>query len=579
MRSILLYLTIFLSTTTLAQEIKLDIIGTNKLQTQQIKDYLGDPPENNAQQSSYIFSAEKNTLEALQTIGFYNARVKSNLNKQEDWKLEINVEVNEPTIITSAILNIKGDAKNSDEFIKLKKELKKLENKNLNHADYEFYKNKILTLGLIQGFLDGKLTKSQIIINKHINQAEIIFEYNSQEKYKFKNITFKGSNLKPKLLNNFATFTTGTAYNAKKISDLHKNLVTSGYFSSINILTQIAKAKNKQIPILVNLKPAPSHKMKIGAGYATDTKIRTSLSWSTPQINKYGHSQETRIEYSKINPYLRTRYNIPINNDIRDILQIGIDIEDDKYASFNSEIYAMQIGKIKKEENLSRHIELKLHTERWKALGNNFHATYLLPSLTYSRTKYRDDSIDPVSGFKQLYKLTLASKYLGSDQNLIKAEAKYIFVHRFMDNHRFVAKADFGASYFKQNKIDGIPPSLRFYAGGDQSLRGFGYQSLGPSVYYTDENNKKHKLTIGGRFLGVTNFEYQYYWNKNWRSSLFTDIGNAFDNLNDSLNLAHSIGTGIHWLSPVGPIKFDLGYGISEKEPPWQLHVSMGAEL
>ncbi|MGL4834734.1 MAG: autotransporter assembly complex protein TamA, partial [Shewanella sp.] len=206
--------------------------------------------------------------------------------------------------------------------------------------------------------------------------------------------------------------------------------------------------------------------------------------------------------------------------------------------------------------------------------------TVYLAGINFSKTTRGDNTLDPKSGFRQLYSVDYADPYLGSDIRLARLQAKFKWIDTFFDNHRFVARLDLAANIANENELAHIPPSLRYFAGGDQTVRGYGYQELGPYFDYVDTEGRANREVIGGRYLMVGSVEYQYYLTPTWRLGTFIDAGNAFDN--NQFEPVVSVGGGIHWISPIGPIKIDLGVGLKETdtmERSWRLHLTMGSEL
>ncbi len=114
-----------------------------------------------------------------------------------------------------------------------------------------------------------------------------------------------------------------------------------------------------------------------------------------------------------------------------------------------------------------------------------------------------------------------------------------------------------------------MPPSLRYFAGGDQSVRGYDYQSLSPTNSDGDR--------IGGRYQFAASVEYQFSLTERWRIAAFADQGNAFNDL-ELPTLKQSVGVGVRWVSPVGPIRVDLAHPL-DGDQGVRLHFSMGPEL
>ncbi len=114
-----------------------------------------------------------------------------------------------------------------------------------------------------------------------------------------------------------------------------------------------------------------------------------------------------------------------------------------------------------------------------------------------------------------------------------------------------------------------VPPSLRFFAGGDQSVRGYDYQSLSPTNSRGDR--------VGGRYMLAVSGEYQFALTPTWRLATFADHGNAFNSL-EIPSLKSGVGFGVRWVSPVGPLRLDLAHPL-DGTGGVRLHFSMGPEL
>lgn len=603
MHRVLFYLLLIIVSSGAAAEtlLKVELKGANKEQRQNILAHLGALPTTPELRASYVFSASQAAEKAMQALGYYQSQALIDLEQDRSpWLLKITLLPGPETLISEVDVVIKGEAANLSQFTELASQAGLVEGKRLNHGLYDKVKNRLVNQGLQMGFFDSRLESSQIEVNRDENSARIQLIYDSGPRYTFGEVHFEGTTLSSSLLQKMVTFQPDDPYDANQISNLHSELISSGYFSGIKVLPELDLRESGEIPVLAELTPAPSHKVDLGIGYATDTRARTSVTWRTPQINNYGHSQETRLEYSEVNPYLRFRYQIPWEHPNHDVIQLGLDVESDEYGDLESTYYSAMVARVSKAESWLRQVELRVMEERWNILGQDYTGGFILPSVTYSKTRRRGNPVDPSSGFRQLFQVAIGAKAFGSKTNLIRGTAQFRLVKSLAEKHRLVSRAEFGAAYFEDRDLDKLPPSLRFYAGGDQSMRGFAYQSLGPSLPYIDQSASEQSgdteptdgsepaepqeetvvyLTTGGRYLAVGSLEYQYYVTPKWRVAAFTDFGNAFDDLDKTLEPAYSIGVGAHWLSPVGAIKIDVGYGVSEEDPPWRLHISMGAEL
>ena len=140
-----------------------------------------------------------------------------------------------------------------------------------------------------------------------------------------------------------------------------------------------------------------------------------------------------------------------------------------------------------------------------------------------------------------------------------------------------MSRAELGFALLSDSDRQDLAPSLNFFAGGSQSIRGYGYQSIGNEVTVTREGGDTAKLVVGGDRLVTASIEYQYYFNATWRGALFLDGGDAFDEGEFDLHLG--AGFGVHYLTPVGAVRLELANPFSEDKPDWRIHLAIGAEF
>jgi len=156
-----------------------------------------------------------------------------------------------------------------------------------------------------------------------------------------------------------------------------------------------------------------------------------------------------------------------------------------------------------------------------------------------------------------------------SDLSFLQALMGIKWIQTLGERHRLIGRADGGTTLIADEDFPSFPSSLRFYAGGDRSVRGYRRDSIGPE---DDEGDN-----IGGKHLVVASIEYEYRILDNWAVAAFADVGDAFDN--ETPELRTGVGLGVRWFSPIGPVKVDLASGLDEPGDPIRLHLSVGPEL
>jgi translocation and assembly module TamA len=565
----------------------------SELTAQNITAHLGTLPKSALERSAFIYSVNNKTNNALKALGFYQANISFTIDKSigKPWQLNLRVDTNEAVLIKIVDILLSGDASNDEVFHRFLKQHQIHSGEPLNHGKYEKVKTGILSLALQRGFFDGELTKSVINIDKNYQTADIHIHFNSGPRYQFGDISFNPFPIEPELLERLIPFSGNTGYSTIQFHNLQQQLQASEYFNSVTaVKAELLTDKTKQLykqPITVTLTPAKRHKFNLGLGYATDTKFRVSASWRTPLINQYGHFQETKLEYSKINPTGKFVYSIPLSHPRNDLMQWQLQVENDKYSDLETKFYSAQLARLVNKNNWQRQVYIRLHKEAWRydygastanIAWSNDTADYLIPGVSWSKTTRRGNPIDPSQGFRQTYNVEGAHLDAGSDDSFFRLDAKWKYIHTLTTNQRLVTRAELGAIYVDRDAD--LAPSLLFYAGGDDSIRGFPYQSIGKKVKSLSEqqnNEQNDNLVVGGTRLVIASIEYQYYLSDKWRMSLFSDGGSVANK--GEFEPVYSLGSGLHYLSPIGAIKFELAHGVDEDNSQWRLHFNLGAEL
>ncbi|MCR4531398.1 autotransporter assembly complex protein TamA [Acinetobacter venetianus] len=347
----------------------------------------------------------------------------------------------------------------------------------------------------------------------------------------------------------------------------------------------------KKIPVVVTLNADRLNSLETGLGYGTDTGARIRSQYRRAIVNKYGHAFDANIEVSQIRQSIDGRYSIPYKHPLNDYFNLvgGYEREerDDIGPDVNLLVESAVLGGERVIKNplgdwqhtmgvryrLDRltkkgDVDVNELPDAFKVSGMDSEQESLLFGYELSKTN-ANSRLNPTKGFKQTYKVELGTESLLSDANMAILTAGWRFIYSLGENddHQFVGRGD--ASYIFTDDFNKVPYNLRFFTGGDQSLRGFDYKSLSP-----EENGYK----IGGQALGVGSLEYNYQFKDGWRAAIFSDFGNAYDkDFNNPTE--YSIGVGIRWRSPIGPIRLDVASGISNDNNPIRLHFFIGPQL
>ncbi|WP_144214187.1 autotransporter assembly complex protein TamA [Shewanella donghaensis] len=583
----------------------INITGVTGKLSRNVKAHLGSNPESEVQRRAYLFTVEDNINAALESMGRYHSEVTTDIIETDKgpWKLNINIEAGEPTVIQWIDIKYNDEMLEDNSFNRWLNQLTVKPGDVLDHGVYQNLKTQLVTLALARGYFDGKFTRADVVVNRDLNTAKISLHFESGQRYLIGNVEFTGHTLNDDIMERLIPFEPESKYSTQRLNRLNRNLIDTGYFSNIKVLPQIDAMTDVDVPIKVDLSPRPTHSFEIGLGADIGTNAektidpRVRLTWRMPQINSYGHTQETTMEWSPDRPKFLTTYTIPLSHPLDDQLKLRVGLLRDKYGvtqDYNPDDKSYDYtGQLESEKRLIGVIRqqtldnqwlfgysVEFNQEYYTQSNIDYDPKFLLAGVGIGKTKRGDNTLDPKSGFRQIYSIEYGDPNLGSEVRLTKLEAKFKWIDTFFENHRIVSRLDLGANIADSDELAQISPSLRYFTGGDQSIRGYGYQELGPFIEYTNDDGSTSRQVVGGRYLVVGSIEYQYYLNDTWRVGTFVDAGNAFDT--DQFEPVVSVGGGIHWISPIGPIKFDLGVGLKETETvdrSWRIHLTMGTDL
>ena len=560
-----------------SKDVTLRVEGvTGELKTN-IEAYIGQLTEDDLNSwRETLLRLRKVTREASEAVGYYQTEAQF---RREKNQVIVTVKANAPVMITALNLTYEkqSEASNDIAFTALLEGLPLKEGQVFHHGRYESIKSLVQNLALERGYFDGKWTTNKVSVTQPTQTAEINLNYDSGTRYRFGQVHFSHKQegqplpLKLSLLEKLAPFDEGEPYEAEKIIKFNRALIDSRYFTEVRVRADPdPSAENKEIPINVTLGADKPNQVDLGAGYATDIGARLSLAWRRPLLNENGHSIEITSEISQVRQSIDFRYGIPWRHPINDTLQIiaGFKREDiDNNTLIKNAILGVERQK-KRDNGWQTNESIRWSRESYnKDNGEQGQSDLLLPGYGISRVRTKGSKTDPSSGDRQYYQVEFASPDLLSDADLLSLRAGWRLLRTYVDRHQLGLRADVG-SIFSGN-FDGVPLNMRFYAGGDQSVRGYDYKSLSPR----DSTGQ----VIGASNLVSGSVEYTFKLTKQWRLATFVDAGNAFDAVSDGLKVG--TGVGVRWISPVGPVRLDIAWGVSDDNPSPRIHFFMGPAL
>lgn len=514
--------------------------------------------------------------EALAPFGLYRVRIEDRLeqpaNGEGSWRAQYRVEPGEPVRITTVDYQVLGEGAADPVFPKT---FPMKAGDVLLHAAYEKAKSDLRYAATSAGYLDYRLERHQVLIDPLAYEAHVFFHLETGPQYRLGTVRFKQDLLDEDLLERYVRFEPGDVYDPDILLGLQGRLLGSEYYSDVEIvpLKDEADADNR-VPIEVVAQRNKANKYRIGLGFATDVGPRLTLDYRRRYLNSQGHKLRTELSLSPAFSQWELDYRIPIQDPTRDYIIVKPVAAYYDTATRQGWVHSIQAA----HSTLSpggwrRNIGLDYRYENLDINENAMGATSeLTPNVSWSKT-VADDPVFTDDGYRIKYSLVGAMQGVVSEASYLSGQLQFKWVRRFARDYRFITRTDLGATWAES--VDDLSAGRRFYAGGDNSIRGWGFDALGPNDPVTDE-------TVGGRYLAVGSLELERRVKGPWSAAVFTDFGNAFDPDYEQ-ELAQSVGLGVRWASPIGQVRFDLAFAVSkdanEGTPPARLHIVIGPDL
>lgn len=558
-------------------------------------------PSGRINEEKYSETLVRQVEKALQAFGYYDAVISIDelafLNTQDanaknvrQISYQVNIALGNIALVERVILiNDLADIDPNlipQQITNLIAEVKRLEGKPLDHKKYEDLKNRLKTFTLLYGYFDFNFVVHKLIVQpgkarpeqdvKEPSKAIIHWIFYLGNRYTFGELDFIEQTRGQEIANKVKPFKTGEYFEQSKVGDFSINMQSTNYFTSAIARANAQNSSNYSVPIEVILNPKPKDNFEYGVGVSTDTGPRFTIDWSRPWVNLDGHSLGARLYVSNPRKALQVNYRVPKANPLNDFLNYQIGYRQTTENQTQSDTFSMAVQRqwgAVEESGWDRIGFIKYEQETFtQGLAERETTRLLLPGFTYTRTR---KSGDVFVSWGDLQHITVegGSKALLSDIDFFKLLARTKWI-RELGKHRIILRADAGA--INTDDFDRVPSTQRFFAGGDQSIRGFGLNEISDFERIVVDGESQIELN-GGKYLAVASAEYAYPVAENWRVATFVDAGNASDK--PISEAAVGFGVGVHWLSPIGTVRIYGARGISDIEKTFRIHLVIGPGL
>lgn len=521
--------------------------------------------------------ADEQIRKALEPFGYYDVEVQKDLSGDaaNGWKAKLVVQPGEPAVVRKVHVEVQGEGKEQRRVEEAVAGFVPRVGERLDHASYEASKAVIDSSLRGSGFLDAKYTQRRVVVRPETQSAEIDLGWESGPRYRFGEVRYSGNSPFPdKFLQEFVPWREGAYFNSEQVLNLQQRLVDADYFELVSVAPALDEKKDGAVPIdvLVNRDERTVYTGEVY--YSTDFGAGVKVGAERRWLNKKGHKADIELEYSQRLEEYSFHYQIPRPARDDRSYDYGVAYRDETTDVSRSRNFQLAASRTERRwHGFTRTLGFKYLKGDFQIGPDDenpeFGSSQLLWAEGMLSRRRVNDRLAPRRGYVFNVGLRLASDAVVSDTDIAQAFSSVTWLLPQGDNGRLKLRGEAGA--MAVGNFDALPPDLRFYAGGDRSIRGFDYHEIGE----TNANG----TVIGGRYLAIASAEYEYYFRENWGAAVFVDAGDAFT---DGFSVNVGTGVGVRWKSPLGPIRLDFGFPVVtnlEPEDSWRIHLQLGPDI
>lgn len=509
---------------------------------------------------------------ALEPFGYYSPETTTTLERIGEgfYRLVVTVMAGEPVLVSDVTVEIRGPGAMEPSLAGVVDTFPLRKGDRLRHDLYDTVKGELQRKAVNLGYLDARYTEHSIKVSLADRSARIDLILDTGSQYRFGTVFFTGKPLYPEMfLRRYLEIKPGQIYSQEILARTQRNFAGADRFRIVTVTGRKESAEDYRIPVEITLHPSPPKRVRFGFGYGTDTGPRGLARYQDYNVRGLGHVLDMEVKASEVFQGLGVRYIVPGFRDIQSYTSFTVLGEREETRDKNVR-YAQIEGAYTRTfaPGMLGTLFVKTQYEDSKA-GDDVTKTFMvLPGIRFTRHRY-DNLIRPSRGFRYDVEIRGTDRMLGSNVSFFQIVAGGEVLIPLPGRLSVLARARIGATT-DYGSAEDLPVSVRFFAGGDNSVRGYRYQSLGP----IDNSGK----VAGGRHLFTGSIEVERAIGADWGVVAFYDAGNAFNNWS-GVKLAQGVGLGVRYYTIVGPVRLDVARQIDVKNPGFRVHFSIGIGL
>ena len=549
---------------------------------------------------------EREVDDALRPFGYYEPVVDSTVTDEghNNWRVVVNITPGKPVLVDHIDVRVDGPGQSSPLFQRILRRLPLKSGQRLNHAQYEAIKTDLQRTAATYGYLDAKLVRNELVVDPTNHKADIALELETGERYRFGATTIEQQVVGDKLVRRYLRYKQGDYYDLTQVLRTQFALDDSQYFANLEVTPGDPDRQALTVPVKIHGDPSRRHRYSFGAGYATDTGVRGTVGFEDRHINSLGHTLNIQLQASQVQRYaVRSRYKIPVGDPALENVSLNAVIEEKTLADVTATTqsagpsFTQVAGRMQYlwQANVVHTVSEDINGSETQRL--------VVPELDLASVPpaYLGEPLFEHPFFAEIKGSQAA---LGSDANFIQFHVQAERVFHIASKWHLLLRNEVGTTFV--SNFDSVPAIYRFFAGGDNSVRGFAYNDLSPLQAVCTQNAQGQYLrTANGTCQAVANYikvggkdvitgtvEVIRDLPKSLGVATFVDYGNALNSFKKPACLPgspgegaictpfleYSVGVGLRVRLPVMTLGIDVAQPLSVSAGP-RLHINFSPKL
>jgi translocation and assembly module TamA len=531
--------------------------------------------------------------EALSPFGYFEPKVISKLTRTGpgDWRVAIDIDPGPPVILKSVVVRVVGPGARSRLFTSITSRLPFHPGEQLDQAEYEAVKGNLLRTASTYGYLDATLIRHELRVNPARRSARIDLELDTGQRYRFGATTIEQHVIRDKLVRRFLRYREGDPFDLTQVLHTQFALDDTEYFSDLEVLPGTPDRARHTVPVAIHARASRPNVYSVAGGYATDTGARGILSWQDRRVNSLGHKMSVDLEAAQVTKYsLQSHYVIPIGDPAVENLTLSGIVEQQQLADVNARTNSFGPSVTRVSGRWQTvwflnwvHTSGTVQASATNAQGQPTSVTLgtgsadmLVPGVDIAAVP-KGYLGEPIFQHGFFAEVRGSRGELGSKSRFLQVHVQFERVFELAPKWHLLIRDELGVTI--ASRFDAMPPQMRFFAGGEGSVRGFAYNDLSPLQQYCGISNGGRicqEFKAGGKDIATGSVEVDRDLPHNLGLAVFYDYGNAFNHFGSPLE--RGAGIGLRYRLPVLTLGVDIAQPLSESGSP-RLYINFSPKL